>query len=137
PELQSLLAFPNTSDELQLVQQGLAKHDVVPLLRVTETLRRHDDALAQRWGLALREVARAYSFQQARYEGDLQGTEVGMNLFYTDLLTKLWALDYKKTAPVQHITEFPTLAHLRSEIINSQGRGEPSSSRIWLGHDKN
>ena len=32
-------------------------------------------------------------FQHARYDGALKGTEVGMALFYTDLMAKVWALD--------------------------------------------
>ncbi len=37
--------------------------------------------------------------QAARYDGRLQGTETGMVLFYTDLLMKLWALDFTNAAP--------------------------------------
>jgi len=33
------------------------------------------------------------------YYGITQGTEVGMTLFYTDALMKLWAIDYKETTP--------------------------------------
>jgi hypothetical protein len=45
--------------------------------------------------------------QCARYDGPLQGTRVGMNLFYTDLLAKLWAsVDYYRAAPVGHIYGF-------------------------------
>jgi peptidoglycan hydrolase-like protein with peptidoglycan-binding domain len=39
------------------------------------------------------------NYQCARYDGDFQGTEVGMTLFYTDLVMKLWAFSNKVQAP--------------------------------------
>ncbi len=48
-------------------------------------------------------------FQHARYDGPLAGTEVGMDLFYTDLLAKLWALDFEVSAPTKQIEDFQPL----------------------------
>lgn len=39
------------------------------------------------------------SFQQPRYIGDIQGTSIGMNLYYTDLLMKIWRYNYKGSRP--------------------------------------
>src|SRR5262249_30137285 len=87
-------------------------------------------------GLALREVALAYSFQQARYDGELQGTEVGMILFYSDLLAKLWVLDHAHTAPVRHLKGFPTLLAVHPAAIYQQERRTSSYSRLWFGPDR-
>ena len=38
----------------------------------------------------LQGLLQRYSYQAARYDGPLDGTEVGMVLFYTDLLAKMW-----------------------------------------------
>jgi uncharacterized membrane-anchored protein YjiN (DUF445 family) len=45
-------------------------------------------------------------FQKARYDGYLQGTEVGMVLFYTDILAKIWALNYLDSTPSKIIQNF-------------------------------
>jgi hypothetical protein len=55
-------------------------------------------------------------FQKARYDGYLQGTEVGMVLFYTDILAKIWALNYLDSTPSKLIPEFqsPTKIQISS-----------------------
>ena len=66
--------------------------------------------------------------QCARYDGGLQGTPAAMNLFYTDLLGKLWAgLDYRGSAPRQAIPGFSTLMQAHDD------RGGEDSTRIWFG----
>lgn len=78
--------------------------------------------------------------QCARYDGPLQGTRVGMNLFYTDLLAKLWAsVDYYREAPIDHVYGF------QSSPIDGP-RLEPAywaetwalpSTRLWFGPNPN
>lgn len=85
-----------------------------------------DDARITRTGgllPALLEVARARDrVQCARYDGPLQGTQVGMTLFYTDLLAKLWAsVDYGRSAPTDAVPGFV-----------SQPRDGPNVEAEWL-----
>jgi hypothetical protein len=74
-------------------------------------------------------------FQSARYNGDLKGTEVGMTLFYTDLLAKLWALDYLGTIPQKDISDFKPLTEISSQVspIYQQELKELTSTRLWFG----
>jgi hypothetical protein len=76
------------------------------------------------------------SFQSARYDGDLQGTEVGMVLFYTDLLAKIWALDYLNAVPSQYISEFQPLTQKSAKISSLYTREikELPNTRLWFGH---
>ncbi|MDQ3920551.1 MAG: hypothetical protein M3348_18995, partial [Acidobacteriota bacterium] len=79
------------------------------------------------------EIRESCSYQAARYDGDLQRTEVGMVLFYTDLLAKLWALNYRDSAPADDVPGFTPIPAMR---ISSAFRQEPallSETRLWFG----
>ena len=60
-------------------------------------------------------MERRNAYQAARYDGDLQGTEVGMVLFDTDLLAKLWAIDFDESSPrrgfIRGFIDHPTAPH--------------------------
>jgi len=75
-------------------------------------------------------------FQTARYDGELQGTEVGMVLYYTDLLAKLWALDYLGTTPEKYIADFEPLTQKATKVasIYQTELQELPSTRLWFGH---
>ncbi len=79
----------------------------------------------------LEDLRQANSYQQARYDGGLQGTAVGMTLFYTDLMMKLWSFDYEGTAPdlpgFVPETEYPIAPIYWEEAWRF------SSTRGWLG----
>lgn len=74
--------------------------------------------------------------QCARYDGDLQGTTVGMNLFYTDLLAKLWAsVDYYYEAPTGEVPGFrssPTDAVHVAPVFWDEVWKYPAT-RLWFG----
>ena len=72
------------------------------------------------------------SFQVARYEGNnLAGTEVGMVLFYTDLLMKLWSFDFEHSAP-REVAGFPIQPEMRlSPIYRGEVERAPET-RLWL-----
>jgi hypothetical protein len=72
-------------------------------------------------------------FQHARYDGSLAGTEVGMVLFYTDLLAKLWALDYLETAPEHQIRGFVPMLKVSVSPIYDRETRELSNTRLWFG----
>lgn len=72
-------------------------------------------------------------FQHARYDGRLAGTEDGMVLFYTDLLAKLWALDYFERAPEEQVRGFVPLLKISVSPIYEQESIELSGTRLWFG----
>lgn len=87
------------------------------------------------------ELLRAkHQVQCARYDGptdplrSLQGTRVGMNLFYTDLLAKLWvALDYHHSAPSLAIAGFMSQPQMDIEPYWTPERNRLNSTRLWFG----
>ncbi len=84
---------------MQKILDGLKARDEFPLYQFKARLQKGDDLLALLFGEGLDQSIQRRRFQEARYDGDLGGTKVGMVLFYTDLLAKLWALDYLHNAP--------------------------------------
>ena len=89
-------------------------------------------ALGQVWSRELSDR----QFQIARYDGNLQGTEIGMILFYTDLLAKFWcAVDLGYSAPVHDIAGFRTRPiggnppHFLPKSL------ENPNTRVWFGVD--
>ncbi|MDJ0531355.1 MAG: hypothetical protein QNJ70_02460 [Xenococcaceae cyanobacterium MO_207.B15] len=95
-----------------------------------------DSILAENEIFNFLETPKTRSFQAARYDGDLQGTEVGMVLFYTDLLAKLWKRDYLGTTPEQYITDFqpetkiaPKVSLIFKDEIEKQNL---LSTRLWF-----
>ncbi|WP_414622797.1 hypothetical protein [Calothrix sp. CCY 0018] len=71
-------------------------------------------------------------FIYARYDGDLQGTEVGMNLFYTDLLAKIWSFDYANSAPEESVEDFKAKKNISVSPIYKEELEKNSSTRIWF-----
>ena len=78
-------------------------------------------------------------FQHARYDGSLAGTEDGMVLFYTDLLAKLWALDYFDRAPESQVPGFVSLLKVsvspiyekeQRRVIGNQALVRPTWKRL-------
>src|SRR5262249_23387774 len=112
-KLASLPGAPIAADEIDAAARSLGEvsdeHRIVPLLRLFDKAKKgFSNAVVAAYIEGLEESLRnSYQFQAARYDGDLQGTEVGMVLFYTDLLAKLWvSVDY--SAPRDVIADFRT-----------------------------
>jgi hypothetical protein len=73
-------------------------------------------------------------FQHARYDGELSGTRAGMVLFYTDLLAKLWALDYLSSAPrSEEVEDFVPLLKVEPSPVYIKGIQALSNTRLWFG----
>jgi len=126
--------LPVNANDIKNVNKALDVRNVVPLFIIVDNLKKSNDFREQLYGALLDRGIHDYSFQKARYDGDLQGTEVGMVLFYTDLLAKLWALDFVNNAPDQYIEDFmPMTAQLISPIFEQELKELPST-RLWLGH---
>ncbi len=80
------------------------------------------------------EILSFYKFdtgaQCARYDG-IEGTEVGMTLFYTDVLAKLWAgIDYHHSAPLQSVPGFLTMP--RVDVSPAFAEEVSLSTRVWF-----
>jgi hypothetical protein len=79
------------------------------------------------------ECERRYGLQAARYDGDLQYTEPGMVLFYTDLLAKLWAMDYSGAAGRVSIEDFVPLTRVKLSPVYRTELEELRHTRLWFG----
>ncbi|WP_242909306.1 hypothetical protein [Actinomadura terrae] len=65
-------------------------------------------------------------YHRARYEGGLEGTEVGMTLFYTDLIAKNWSFGIGTGVPVKKVkVSFPTRTprYPPGSALRTGGRG--------------
>lgn len=73
--------------------------------------------------------------QCARYDGPLQGTAVGMSLFYTDLLAKLWLLDYERSAPQGVIPGFKFIQNTAPRVPAQYWAemNKLNATRVWFG----
>lgn len=130
-ELAQAKAGSFTLGEVSGVRKGLAGRDINPFMRLLGKLvASGDKELA---GLIAALLKEGFSFQKARYDGDLQGTEVGMVLFYTDLLAKLWAMDYMETAPTSSVKDFRPIVGLPTSPIYRRETEELTKSRLWFG----
>ena len=56
-----------------------------------------------------------------------------MVLFYTDLLAKLWALDFASSAPDARIPEFRSMSHEVLSPIDEREAEVLPSTRLWFG----
>jgi peptidoglycan hydrolase-like protein with peptidoglycan-binding domain len=73
------------------------------------------------------------SYQKARYDGKINGTEVGMTLFYTDLTMKVWGDDREKSAPERAITGFKAEVNYPLDYCFKEEEEKNPASRYWLG----
>lgn len=81
-----------------------------------------------------RYVEARHQVQCARYDGPLAGTRVGMNLFYTDLLAKLWeSTDYHHSAPATQVPGFLSAPRLNIDPAWADEASKLSSTRVWFG----
>jgi len=111
---------------------GLAQRNIVPLLRLEDSLSKDTDKGAELAAyLAL--LRRQHEYQAARYDGDLGGTEVGMILYYTDLLAKLWVLDYRDSAPASEVPGFLSGLTAPVSIAYKTELELFPSARLWFG----
>jgi hypothetical protein len=85
----------------------------------------------------VRTVLHFYEFetgaQCARYD-ETGGTAVGMTLFYTDLLAKLWeSVDYGHSAPLRAVPGFLTSTRVDVSPAFAEELRRLPSTRIWFG----
>ncbi len=114
--------------------QALSEKEIVPLLEAIEELENSGNGLDFFIADILKNKSDSFRFQAARYDGMLKGTEAGMVLFYTDLLAKIWAINYLDSAPVKQINDFVDHTRVRLPSLFDSERNELSSARLWFGH---
>jgi hypothetical protein len=125
---------PTAMDDSESVSDGLAGKKRDPIARYHEAFMRtfkgraSDEALAG----SFRRLLMRSRFQKARYDGDFQKTEVGMVLFYTDLMMKLWGQDQYGSAP-RTIPEFPNELLLNPSSAHEAEVKRIGGTRFWLG----
>ena len=114
------------------MSEALNAKDIGAFLTVLDQACTKMVADESRCGDMNRSLVKSHRFQAARYDGTLQGTEVGMVLFYTDLLMKLWAQDYERATP-RAVTGFPNRTAIEvAAIYRTEVRDAPTT-RLWLG----
>lgn len=120
-----------TAATMRNVASALKERDMGPY----EKLKRHSNSRVVRMWLT--QLQDRYAYQEARYDGELQGTEVGMVLFYTDLLAKLWTIDFAHTSPSHGLMpvflDDPAALRNLSPVYMAE-TDKLSSARLWFGH---
>ncbi|MCM2357728.1 MAG: hypothetical protein NDI77_06240 [Geobacteraceae bacterium] len=82
---------------------------------------------------ALYSIQQYHTYQMARYDGNLQGTQAGMMLFYTDLLAKLWAMDHDGISAGIGIKGFRPMTEIAIPKLYWRGYGRVANTRLWFG----
>ena len=77
-------------------------------------------------------------YGQARYDGDLRGTEVGMTLFYTDYLTKDWVNGVGTGVPTEAVAGFEPDTTVATPWSHCDTADDSSSEsgRLWFGQNE-
>jgi hypothetical protein len=122
-----------SAETVENVRSGLRHKDVIHLLVALDKLKKSDQELANLTAERVSKETDAFRFQKARYDGELQGTEVGMVLFYTDLLAKLWEMDYQKTLPRLQIPDFAARTDGGTSILYAEQVRQYAATRLWFG----
>jgi hypothetical protein len=139
PKLEELAAkegdqSPISASEIQAAGEALKEHKEAPFLELAYKMSQSQSLEMVVTSKLLEGVQERLRFQAARYDGKLQGTEVGMVLFYTDLLAKLWALDYMGSAPrPEEVADFVPLLKVPVTPIYLREEAELPGTRLWFG----
>lgn len=72
-------------------------------------------------------------YQCARYDGPVAGTNSAMTMFYTDLIAKLWAINWKNIAPTDLIPGFVSVPEHHGASTYCEGDDGVPYTRIWFG----
>ncbi|WP_026412933.1 hypothetical protein [Actinomadura oligospora] len=84
-----------------------------------------DSALSHKW-----------AYQKARYLGKLDGTEVGMTLFYTDLIAKLWVNNTGSGIPDKAVPGFVPDPKATIPAGLCTVKATPNVGRLWFGQNE-
>jgi hypothetical protein len=104
-----------------------------PLLELRRKLRKSEDKNLRWLDETLRNLEIKNSYQAARYDGGIRGTGPAMILFYTDLIAKLWALNFDNSAPEGKIAGFRAMPDIKVSKIYWDEFLKLSNTRLWFG----
>jgi hypothetical protein len=136
PNLKKLAKPATSAAQIQIAKNQLKQNNELALLFLVNQLLSSGNPAAIKQGQNLLTEVAKYRFQVARYDGKLQGSDVGMVLFYTDLLTKLWALNYLNQAnqlPTATLKPFNQVS-IRSAAL--QPEEQLTTIQLRLGADR-
>jgi hypothetical protein len=114
-------------------EQIRIQRDMKPYLALRWRFKESGSLAGKQINDVLQDMEARRTFQVAQYYGRLQGTSVGMILFYTDLLAKLWALDYNNIAPKGTIRGFRTPQEISISKLHWDDFEKFSQTRLWFG----
>ena len=121
--------------DLQEAAAGLAQRNANPFFDLIDRYAQFLPSSEDGKSLHRMIEERGYSYQSARYDGELRGTEAGMVLFYTDLLAKLWAINYLNSTPSSEINDFRPMTNVPVARIFKRQIDELPGTRVWFGHN--
>jgi hypothetical protein len=127
------IAQTEMANRIDETRAAITRRDEGPLLQLLYDLEKSSSPLEQKIGKFGENSLDLAKFQHARYDGPLGGTEVGMDLFYTDLLAKLWALDFADAAPDRQVEDFQSLLKIAYSPIYELEIQKLSNTRLWFG----
>lgn len=107
--------------------------DVLPFIKLRRAAATLDGPDARRYEGLLASIEYRNAYQKARYDGNLRGTHAAMILFHTDLLAKLWALDYQGIFPEGRVEGFLPMARIPVARIYWDDFLKYSKTRLWFG----
>jgi len=125
---------PQVNADLRKAAAGLAGRDANPFFELIDRYAQFPPASEDGKSLHHMIKERGYSYQSARYDGELRGTEAGMVLFYTDLLAKLWAINYLNSTPTGEVADFRPMTNVPVARIFKRQINELPGTRVWFGH---
>ena len=123
------------SSPLSAISTLPVKPNVVPYLEIIERLNTALQEIENVPQMTRSEANSILDLLDSKQQFQFQGTEVGMVLFYTDLIAKLWALNYNGSTPQSQIADFAPLTKVSSQIssIYKQEIENLPSTRLWFG----
>ncbi|GAA2446567.1 hypothetical protein GCM10010191_74550 [Actinomadura vinacea] len=91
----------------------------------------------QLWAL-LQLAQRQPAYSRARYDGGLQGSEVGMTLFYTDYVAKHWVSGAGEGVPAKAVAGFVPGSDAAIPWAHCEGAkdAKAESGRLWFGQNE-
>jgi len=131
PAFAALLAKQH-ADFLAIGERLKKSHDLRPFQALQSRYEGGGTPPEARLRALLRYLSERNSYQAARYDGKLQGTSVGMILFYTDLLAKLWLLDYDGVAP-SSVVGFRNIRDIKLSKLYWDDFLHRPATRLWFG----
>jgi hypothetical protein len=126
-----------SQEDIDKVEYSLTVEDETLFLALADSLSERSERRASMVGTSMKVAAEKFCFQIARYDGDLQGTEVGMVLFYTDLLSKIWAINYVNATADANIADFIPETQIPISPIYEEDAEKYNSTRTWFGPHEN